>query len=107
MVAQVCGEDWRVQTSLRIVEEGLLLSWLDSVQAAEGQTHKPINRGVRRKARRYGLRELNSLVLHRQAADSDCIRVDVAGRRRSISVRDGPRGSRENLGSAAFACRVD
>lgn len=104
---QVGSEEGRSERTLRVVEEGLLLSGRDGVQAAEGQTEQSVVVGVRCELGRDRLGGLDSLAGDGKATDSDLVLVDVTAGRAAVTIGDLPGGTAQLRGSAALAGGVD
>lgn len=104
-LAKVRGEDWLRERGHDVVEEGLLLLWLDGVKLAEGQADKTVVVGVLGEGLGDGGGHLDSLVGHGGATDVDGISSNVACRSRTVTIADGEGSTLHHLQRLGL-CRV-
>lgn len=86
---EISSEQRRIQRRLGIVEEGLLLCWLDGVDSAESETQEAIQRVGSERGGNL-LSGLDSLLRDCQTANSNLVGVNIAAGAAAVTVGDRP-----------------
>lgn len=98
VVLKVNSEELLSKAALDGVEEGLLRSWRDGVDGAEGQSEKAVGVLILAERRRHGSSSLYGLRGGSHASNGDLVSVDLAGRTRTVAVADLPGVAALDLG---------
>lgn len=96
-LSKIGGEDWHGEAGLCVVEEGLLLDWFDGVELGESETDESVGLGILDEGRGDGGCELNGLTGHSCSTNVNSVSANIASCSRSITVRDGERGTLNEL----------
>lgn len=102
VVGQVGSEDGLVEVGHDVIEEGLLLLWLDGVDLAKGKTHESISVGVLDERLGNSGGHLNGLLGDSSATNVNGVKANVAGGTATIAVGDEETGTIHGLEGSAF-----